>query len=819
MRKFRIEFFTLLLLIPFAANAQNYLQDLRGKSSSTIANAAHGTRLDSSFFVARIGTNFRDVTRAILERGYSADDFASLAAAINQAESDTAMVIVAENHKTISATDTLHRTASLVVYKGGLINISTGINFLIQGHFYAGRYKVFEGSGTVTFDEGSVDQIYPEWWGGVPDSTTASLTSFQKILTAANGAMIGLTNRGKWSFSDSFLISKPVAIVGTSVRRSDQNSPIVHYGTTILNTNTSGGSTIVSNTNGLRLENLTLFGNRQNGHGLLTYRSPATTTMGDWRVSDIYSESNGGDGFRFSGADGTTLIRLNAQFNGGWGLHLTGPTTAGAVGIANTVLGGRSRRNSDGGALVRNRHGVFINYEAVSDTLAAGNAGMMVQGLPGTNDRTYGNTFIGTDVEQNIPALASPSYPISNWRLQDVSATTLIGNFMGVKYAESTTYTVDSTATGVIKDTALLSNTTNYYVGWYVENTTRSSGNVRVTAYNATNKVLTLASAIAGQTAGDVYAIRKYPNRWMTMDSVYSSVFINNHFTPTDITPDSGIVVGRAGGASTFANMLFIGDQLNMNPDTSIIETTGGTANWGEINVSQGRTGGELWINANRGIELKSSAGHIDVQPDSGNNVYFFQRTPDNENSNLRIYYDANISTAATSRKYIYFVRSSTVNNAITLENSDDSTRVVFGGPIELSGNDSTERFMDVLASNRAPTRVVSNNRVRLYSFQDKLWSKQDNGDTLNVTPYNGATTWNPGNLTAGSTDSTTVTVTNAVAGDVVSVGLSSITSANANLQLWGHVISAGSVRVFIRNNSGGTYDTPSGTVKVRVWK
>ena len=79
--------------------------------------------------------------------------------------------------------------------------------------------------------------------------------------------------------------------------------------------------------------------------------------------------------------------------------------------------------------------------------------------------------------------------------------------------------------------------------------------------------------------------------------------------------------------------------------------------------------------------------------------------------------------------------------------------------------------------------------------------------------------TWNPGDLADAAIDSTTIAVTNAAVGDVVACGHSGITTANGKIQLWGHVVSAGSVRMYARNVSGGTYNIPSGTAKVRVWK
>jgi hypothetical protein len=129
---------------------------------------------------ARSGEAIRDLAAAILQRGYSADDFPSLAKAIEQAEKDTAMLIVALNTKSLAVSDTLRRTASLWVYHGGRIKLERGVTLLIQGNFFAGPYQVFEGAGNVIFDDGAVEQVFPQWWGAAGDSATNSTAAFQK---------------------------------------------------------------------------------------------------------------------------------------------------------------------------------------------------------------------------------------------------------------------------------------------------------------------------------------------------------------------------------------------------------------------------------------------------------------------------------------------------------------------------------------------------------------------------------------------------------------------------------------------------------------
>jgi hypothetical protein len=219
---------------------------------------------------------------------------------------------------------------------------------------------------------------------------------------------------------------------------------------------------------------------------------------------------------------------------------------------------------------------------------------------------------------------------------------------------------------------------------------------------------------------------------------------------------------------------------------------------------------------------IRSTDDVVSIQTSSdssANHVYFHELVANNIRPNTRFYFDAN-TAGVLSRKYIYFVSSASTNNRMTLEGSDDSVSVGIGNPAVLTGDDQVARYMDIQASTSNPeTFALTSNHVRFYTFQDKAWTYDDNGDTLNVTPYNYTNTWNPGDLTDGTIDSTTVAVTNAAVGDVVVCGHSGITTANGKINLWGHVVSAGNVRVFVRNVSGGTYNIPSGTLKIRVWK
>lgn len=79
-----------------------------------------------------------------------------------------------------------------------------------------------------------------------------------------------------------------------------------------------------------------------------------------------------------------------------------------------------------------------------------------------------------------------------------------------------------------------------------------------------------------------------------------------------------------------------------------------------------------------------------------------------------------------------------------------------------------------------------------------------------------GSKTFDWPNLASGSSTNTTVTVTGAALGDVV-LGVSMSLNITSGLWLQGQVESANTVRVVLRNDSGGAVDLASGVLKVLV--
>jgi len=79
---------------------------------------------------------------------------------------------------------------------------------------------------------------------------------------------------------------------------------------------------------------------------------------------------------------------------------------------------------------------------------------------------------------------------------------------------------------------------------------------------------------------------------------------------------------------------------------------------------------------------------------------------------------------------------------------------------------------------------------------------------------YFASATWDPGSILDGNEDATTVTVPGAKLGDFA---LASFSLDVSDLVLDANVTAADTVSVVLANNTGGTVDLSSGTLRVKV--
>jgi hypothetical protein len=97
--------------------------------------------------------------------------------------------IIALGTTTLTTNLTIPATQTLVMDQGSLITIPNGLTLTINGPFQAGRYQVFNctGTGNVVFGSGATQHIYPEWWGAVNSATVDDSAPVLAAIIAAQG--------------------------------------------------------------------------------------------------------------------------------------------------------------------------------------------------------------------------------------------------------------------------------------------------------------------------------------------------------------------------------------------------------------------------------------------------------------------------------------------------------------------------------------------------------------------------------------------------------------------------------------------------------
>lgn len=150
-------------------------------------------------------------------------DYASLAAAI-AAISSTSCTLIIDTNQSVAADLTIPVTLSVVVRRGTVITVASGMTLTINGPFEAPPCQVFAGDGSVVFGTGYVDKVYPQWWPDcLPDGTTDCGPAFQKAVDACPQGGTVWISRGKWKISTTIEVSTAAA------KAAGYTPQIVHF--------------------------------------------------------------------------------------------------------------------------------------------------------------------------------------------------------------------------------------------------------------------------------------------------------------------------------------------------------------------------------------------------------------------------------------------------------------------------------------------------------------------------------------------------------------------------------------------------------------
>ncbi len=145
-------------------------------------------------------------------------DYASIDAAITDIGATVTTLVVSDARPQIGNL-VFPSTLTLKILKGGSIVHLHPFTVTINGPFEAGPYQVFSGfsAGNVTFGNGKVKEVCPEWWATntIPGTTDMIVALQSSVASIVAGNRVWGSNN--YLISDSLTLKSGVALVGPQV--------------------------------------------------------------------------------------------------------------------------------------------------------------------------------------------------------------------------------------------------------------------------------------------------------------------------------------------------------------------------------------------------------------------------------------------------------------------------------------------------------------------------------------------------------------------------------------------------------------------------
>lgn len=169
--------------------------------------------------------------------GLGANDTTGIVFCNAHTHPDDAIATIGDDDKTLIVTDTeicdtsftVPENVSVWFGRGGKWTINTGITVTFYGHIDAGLWQIFNcvGTGVAVFKSGSIEEVYPEWWGAIADTTTDNAAIFNSVIAQLNGSDVKtmVLCGGYYMVTETIVLFQRISIVGKT------NSPS-RYGQT-----------------------------------------------------------------------------------------------------------------------------------------------------------------------------------------------------------------------------------------------------------------------------------------------------------------------------------------------------------------------------------------------------------------------------------------------------------------------------------------------------------------------------------------------------------------------------------------------------------
>lgn len=225
------------------------------------------------------------------EKSLDVDRYGGLESAI-LAIGATEMTVVVTTAQTLTANRELVSTLSVIILNGGSIN--GAYTLTINGPFDAGLYQVFGASVTIVFGNGSVKEVYPEWWGAKADNLVGSATLNTTALTSAwaTGCPIKL-NAGIYQFTGPLNAAiDRFTLKGQGKLKSR-----------LLNIGVAGEEALTFNCDYIQIQNVEIIGNVSSGSGIEFDDSSTSYTGKHIELINVNIISHGSHGIEWVGGE------------------------------------------------------------------------------------------------------------------------------------------------------------------------------------------------------------------------------------------------------------------------------------------------------------------------------------------------------------------------------------------------------------------------------------------------------------------------------------------------------------------------------------
>jgi hypothetical protein len=181
---------TVFLLFSIHLNAGNipdYARNENGVPKFFIRDSSNGP------IIASTGTGYEIDALTTFGSGSYFNSTTINAAIKSIGTTNLVALTLAPGNWVMNANVTIPPNITLKMTTGALITTS-GYTLTISGPFEAGMFQVFTGNGFVSFGEGAVEAVYPEWWGARGNGTVDC--------TAAINSAISSLPRGTVKFAE-----------------------------------------------------------------------------------------------------------------------------------------------------------------------------------------------------------------------------------------------------------------------------------------------------------------------------------------------------------------------------------------------------------------------------------------------------------------------------------------------------------------------------------------------------------------------------------------------------------------------------------------